>query len=239
MFASRYRNDARQLWDTLGDSLSRYLGGLLISITFQGVAAMIGLYLIGIPYALILGIWMAATAILPYIGAILGAVPAVLLAATMGWKTTIATVLLYVLVNQLDGNFVTPRVQGSALRVHPVLIFVSVIGGGEIAGPFGAVMAVPTLAVIRVLAEFFWERLRVDDEEQEPLLVAMTGSELDIEVETDEDGDGEADETTHVTVSVDGEGEGEGEVRPAEPPAPARVTLRSAPNTPVDPLDEG
>ena len=234
MFASRYRTDARQLWDTLGDSLSRYLGGLLISITFQGIAAMIGLYLIGIPYALILGIWMAATAILPYIGAILGAVPAVLLAATMGWKITIVTVLLYVVVNQVDGNFVTPRVQGSALRVHPVLIFVSVIGGGEIAGPFGAVMAVPTLAVLRVLAEFFWERLRVDDEEQEPLLVAMTGSELDIEVETDEDGDGSPEETAHVTVTVDGDDGAEivgARVKP--------VALRPAPNTPVDPLDEG
>ncbi|MGC4108235.1 MAG: AI-2E family transporter [Thermomicrobiales bacterium] len=237
MFASRYRNDARQLWDTLGDSLSRYLGGLLISITFQGVAAMIGLYLIGIPYALILGIWMAATAILPYIGAILGAVPAVLLAATMGWKITVATVLLYVVVNQVDGNFVTPRVQGSALRVHPVLIFVSVIGGGEIAGPFGAVMAVPTLAVIRVLAEFFWERLRVDDEEQEPLLVAMTGSELDIEVEMDEDVDGAPDETAHITVTVDPDTTPDKGLSPKS--TPARITLRSAPNTPVDPLEEG
>ena len=237
MFASRYRSDARQLWDTLGDSLSRYLGGLLISITFQGVAVMIGLYLIGIPYALILGIWMAATAILPYIGAILGAVPAVLLAATMGWKITVATVLLYVLVNQVDGNFVTPRVQGSALRVHPVLIFVSVIGGGEIAGPFGAVMAVPTLAVLRVLAEFFWERLRVDDEEQEPLLVAMTGSELDIEMETDENGDGSPDETTRVKVSIEPESDA-----PHSGPRsdiPRQVTLRAAPNTPVDPLEEG
>lgn len=239
MFASRYRTDARQLWDTLGDSLSRYLGGLLISITFQGVAAMVGLYLIGIPYALILGIWMAATAILPYIGAILGAVPAVLLAATMGWKITVATVLLYVLVNQVDGNFVTPRVQGSALRVHPVLIFVSVIGGGEIAGPFGAVMAVPTLAVLRVLAEFFWARLRVD-EEQEPLLVAMTGSELDIEAETDDDGDGEPGEpgeTTRVTVSIDAKGD----TRDSGPngAAPRRVVLRSAPRTRVDPLEEG
>ncbi|MGC4190761.1 MAG: AI-2E family transporter [Thermomicrobiales bacterium] len=236
MFASRYRPDARQLWDTLGDSLSRYLGGLLISITFQGVAVMVGLYLIGIPYALILGIWMAATAVLPYIGAILGAVPAVMLAATMGWKITIATVLLYVVVNQVDGNFVTPRVQGSALRVHPVLIFVSVIGGGEIAGPFGAVMAVPTLAVLRVLAEFFWERLRVDDEEQEPLLVAMTGSELDIEVETDEDGDGKPDDTSHVRVSIEPES-GDGEAGLLVPPP--RITLRSAPNTPIDPLEEG
>lgn len=206
-FAHRYRDDAAQLWNTLGDSLSRYLAGLLISITFQGLAAMIGLFFIGIPYALILGIWMAATAILPYIGAFLGAIPAILLALTMGWETTALTVLLYVVVNQLDGNFVTPRVQGSAVRVHPVLIFVSVIGGSEIGGALGAVMAVPTLAVIRVLAEFFWVRLRVDDEEQEPLLVAMSGAELDnndeeidVDVHIERDKDRETDERIEVTV---------------------------------------
>lgn len=206
-FAHRYRDDAAQLWNTLGDSLSRYLAGLLISITFQGLAAMIGLFFIGIPYALILGIWMAATAILPYIGAFLGAIPAILLALTMGWETTALTVLLYVVVNQLDGNFVTPRVQGSAVRVHPVLIFVSVIGGSEIGGALGAVMAVPTLAVVRVLAEFFWVRLRVDDEEQEPLLVAMSGAELDnndeeidVEVHIERDEDRETDERIEVTV---------------------------------------
>jgi predicted PurR-regulated permease PerM len=206
-FAHRYRDDAAQLWNTLGDSLSRYLAGLLISITFQGLAAMIGLFFIGIPYALILGIWMAATAILPYIGAFLGAIPAILLALTMGWETTALTVLLYVVVNQLDGNFVTPRVQGSAVRVHPVLIFVSVIGGSEIGGALGAVMAVPTLAVVRVLAEFFWVRLRVDDEEQEPLLVAMSGAELDnndeeidVDVHIERDKDRETDERIEVTV---------------------------------------
>jgi len=200
-FAHRYRDDAEQLWNTLGDSLSRYLAGLLISITFQGLAAMVGLFYIGIPYALILGIWMAATAILPYIGAFLGAIPAILLALSMGWETTALTVLLYIVVNQIDGNFVTPRVQGSAVRVHPVLIFVSVIGGSEIGGALGAVMAVPTLAVVRVLAEFFWVRLRVDDEEQEPLLVAMSGAELDnnddeidVEMSLDLDDDREIDD---------------------------------------------
>ncbi|HEU0165233.1 MAG TPA: AI-2E family transporter, partial [Thermomicrobiales bacterium] len=202
-FAHKYRPDAEQLWRTLGDSLSRYLAGLLISITFQGISAMIGLYIIGIPYALILGIWMSATAILPYIGAFLGAIPAVLLALSIGWETTVLTVILYVVVNQIDGNFVTPRVQGTAVRVHPVLIFVSVIGGSEILGPLGAILAVPTLAVIRVLAEFFWVRLRVNDEQQEPLLVAMSGSELDIvdddlEVKVDLDPD---DEPATVTVT--------------------------------------
>jgi len=192
-FAQRYRADAEQLWSTLGNSLSRYLSGLLISIAFQSISIIIGLYIIGIPYALILGIWMGATAILPYIGAFLGAIPSVLLALTIGWEATIATILLYIIVNQVDGNLVTPRIQGSAVRVHPVLIFVSVIGGSEILGPLGAILAVPTLAVIRVLFEFFWVRLRVEGEDQEPVLVAMTGSELDgdinIEIDIHKDAD--------------------------------------------------
>ena len=221
-FAHRYREDAEQLWNTLGDSLSRYLAGLLISIAFQGISVMIGLYAIGIPYALILGIWMSVTAILPYIGAFLGAIPALLLALTMGWETTVLTLVLYIVVNQLDGNFVTPRVQGTAVRVHPVLIFVSVIGGSEIAGPLGAVMAVPTLAVIRVLAEFFWVRLRVEGEQQETLLVAMSGTELDgdeevdVEVGVDQDGDSvvENDERVNVRVTTTDNGSADVEAHP-------------------------
>ena len=172
MFAPAYRQDARVLWDTMGYSLSRYLGGLLISITIQGVAAFIGLSLIGVPFALILGLWMSITAILPYIGAFLGAIPAVTLALTISWQHALLTVGLYVLINQVESNFITPRIQGSAVRVHPLLVFFAVIGGSQMFGALGAVMAVPTLAVARVLAEFFWVRLRVRGE-QDTLLSAM------------------------------------------------------------------
>lgn len=172
-FAPAYRPDAERLWDTLGASLSRYLAGLSISIAFQGAAVTIGLYFLDIPYAVILGIWMSVTAILPYVGAFLGAIPAVLLALTISWQMAVATVVLYILVNQIDSNFVTPRVQGNALRVHPLLIFLSVIAGSQIAGGIGAVLAVPALAVLRVLGEFFWVRLRVRGHQEETLLAAM------------------------------------------------------------------
>lgn len=160
-FSERYRADAEHLWRTMGESLSRYLGGLLFSITLQGIFAGVGLWLIGIPYAAVLGIWMSLTAVLPYIGAFLGAIPAVLIAFTLSWQHALFTVLLYVLINQVEANLITPRVQGSAVRVHPLLIFIAVLLGSEIGGVFGAIIAVPTLAVIRVLAEFFWVRLRV------------------------------------------------------------------------------
>jgi predicted PurR-regulated permease PerM len=66
----------------------------------------------------------------------------------------------YVLIQQLEGNFLTPRIQGTALQVHPILVLLAVIAGGEVAGLAGVVFAVPTLAVFRVLFDFFRVRLR-------------------------------------------------------------------------------
>ncbi len=173
-FAERYHRDAEHLWRMLGESLSRYLGGLLVSIVLQGIMAGIGLSLIGVPYAAILGIWMSLTAVLPYIGAFLGAIPAVALALTLSWQHAVVTALLYVLINQVEANFITPRIQGNAVRVHPLLIFIAVLLGSELGGAFGAIIAVPALAVTRVLAEFFWERLRVRGS-QETFLAAIGG----------------------------------------------------------------
>lgn len=172
MWAPAYRGDALDLWDTLGYSLSRYLSGLLVSITIQGTMAFIALSLLGVPYAAVLGLWMSATAVLPYIGAFLGGIPAVLIALTVSWEMALLTVLVYVAINQLEGNLITPRIQGSAVRVHPLFIFFAVIAGSRLFGALGAIMAVPVLAVIRVLIEFFWLRLRVRGD-QETLLSAM------------------------------------------------------------------
>ena len=158
---AHYRHDALWLWEQLGRSLSRYLGGLLISLTVQGVMAFIAVSLLGVPYALLLGLWMSISAVLPYVGAWLGAIPAVFLALFISPLTAALTALAYLVINQLEGNFLTPRIQGESIRVHPLLIFVAVIAGGEIAGLAGAAFAVPVLAVIRVLAEFFATRLVV------------------------------------------------------------------------------
>ena len=176
MWAPAYRDDAVVLWDTLGYSLSRYLSGLLASILIQGVAAFIGLTVLGVPYALLLGLWTSMTAILPYIGAFLGAIPAVAIALTISWQLALLTTLLYVAINQLEANFITPRIQGSAVRVHPLMIFFSVIAGSSMFGAVGAIMAVPTLAVLRVLGEFFWLRLRV--REDRPTLLAAMRSDV-------------------------------------------------------------
>jgi len=160
-FPHRYRRDARELWEAFGVSLSRYLGGLAIVVVIQGVLAGVALYLIGLPYAPLLGVWVSVTAIIPYLGAFLGAIPAVVLALFQSPTIAILTVVVYVLIQQLEGNVLTPRIQGQALHVHPIIVLLAVIGGGQIAGILGVIFAVPALAALRVLFDFFRVRIRV------------------------------------------------------------------------------
>ena len=72
---AHYRHDARDLWEAFGESLSRYLGGLVFVVMIQGVLAAAALYLLGVRYAILLGVWVSLTAIIPYLGAFLGGYP--------------------------------------------------------------------------------------------------------------------------------------------------------------------
>ena len=161
MFAPDYRVDAVVLWDTLGFSLSRYLGAQVVSMALQGFLIFLGLVALNVPYALVLALVQAFTAILPYIGAWIAFIPAFMVAMTIGWKTAVGVGILYLAMNQVEGNVITPNLQGNAVKVHPILVFIGVIAGSQMFGVMGAIMAVPAIAILRVLFEFFWVRLQV------------------------------------------------------------------------------
>jgi predicted PurR-regulated permease PerM len=169
----QYRDDAMVLWSDVVDALSRYLSGLLVSLSFQGIVSTVALTLLGVPFALLLGIWTTLGAIVPFVGSYIGAIPATIVAFTVSPTTGILTALTYVLINFVDGNLIAPRVQGQAIRVSPLFVFLAVIAGGQIAGIWGALMAVPILAVIRVIFDFLQERLTVVPQAAEPLPVAL------------------------------------------------------------------
>lgn len=169
----QYRDDALVLWDDVGFALSRYLGGLLISLAFQGTASTVVLVLLDVPYALLLGIWTSIGAIVPFVGSYIGAIPAAIVGFTVSPTTGFLVILTYVIINFVDGNLIAPRIQGQAIRVPPLLIFLAVITGGQIAGIWGALIAVPVLAVVRVVVEFFQERVIVQERTPTPLPVAL------------------------------------------------------------------
>lgn len=159
----RYRRDAAELWEREGNSLSRYLSGLGLDMVIQGAISTVALFLLGVPYALLLGTWVALTAVIPFVGAWLGAIPAVLVALTISPGKAILTALLYLIIQQLEGNVLQPRIQGHALNMPSILIFLGVIAGAEIAGFMGILFAVPTLAVLKVLYDFLRARLYTEE----------------------------------------------------------------------------
>src|SRR5919202_602275 len=165
----RYRRDDRELWGAFGFSLSRYLGGLLFVVVIQGVLAGLALWILGVPYAILLGAWVSLTAIIPYLGAFLGGIPAVVVALIFKSPTiAVLTLVASVLFQQLEGNLLTPRIQGHALHVHPIIVLLAVIGGGQIGGLAGEIFAVPTIAVLRVFFDFFRTRIRTSALDGDP-----------------------------------------------------------------------
>ena len=159
----RYRRDAAELWESEGLSLSRYLSGLGLDMAIQGVISTLGLFLLGVPYALLLGTWVSLTAVIPYLGAWIGAIPAVVVALTISPGKAVLTGLLYLIIQQLEGNVLQPRIQGQALNMPSILIFLGVIAGAEIAGFLGILFAVPAMAVLKVLFDFLRARLYTED----------------------------------------------------------------------------
>ena len=159
----RYRRDGRQLWDDEGASLSKYLSGLALDLVIQGALTAIALFILGVPYALLLGAVVSVTAIIPYAGAILGGIPGVAVAFFVSPTTGILTLLVYIAIQQLDGNFIMPRIQGEVLRVHPIIVLLAIVIGGGLGGLVGIIVSVPLLAVLRVLFDFFHTRLVIED----------------------------------------------------------------------------
>jgi predicted PurR-regulated permease PerM len=157
-----YRRDAKTLWDAFGYSLSKYLGGLALVLAIQGAISAVGLFLLGVPYALVLGAVVSVMAVIPYLGAWISGTLAVIVALTVSPTTALLTAILFLGIQQLEGNVLTPKIQGDTLHVHPILIFLAVIIGGGLGGIPGVIVAVPTLAVLRVLFDFFRVRLKTD-----------------------------------------------------------------------------
>ena len=131
-----------------------------------GVATFVGLMLLSEfvdpvfgRYALLLSIVAGILELLPIIGPIIAAVPAVLLAATVGWEAVVAALILYTLIQQVENNVLVPKIQGDAVQLHPGGVMFALVIGGSLAGLLGAILALPVAAALRDLVRYLFRRL--------------------------------------------------------------------------------
>ncbi|MFC7393235.1 AI-2E family transporter [Scopulibacillus cellulosilyticus] len=150
----RWRDHGRTLLFEIDDQLGKYIRGQLYVCAILAVIAFIGLWLLKVKYALLLGIFVGLTDIIPYFGPIIGAIPAVFMATTISFKTAIFVLVLILLLQFLESNIIGPLIVGKSVEIHPAYIMFSIIIGGEIAGVVGMIFAVPVFVALRVIIRY-------------------------------------------------------------------------------------
>lgn len=144
--------------------ISAWLSGQLILGATIGVTAALGLYLIGVPYFYVLALIAAFGELIPVVGPIFSAVPAVLVALTVSPRTALFTLLFFLLQQQFENHLLVPKVMERQVGVSAVVVICSLLIGGALLGILGAVLAVPSAAIVQVvIGELLDERDRLQE----------------------------------------------------------------------------
>jgi predicted PurR-regulated permease PerM len=156
------RDTAGQTLDEIGTALGRWLMGRLVAMGLVAIVTGLGLWLIGIDSYLALGLLAGLLEFIPFIGPIIAAIPAVLLALLIGPEKALMVAGLYFLVQQLEGNLMTPLIQERAVDIPAALLIFAVLAFGLVFGTPGVILAAPLTVVLFVLVKRLWVREYLD-----------------------------------------------------------------------------
>ena len=132
--------------------LSKFIRGIVIDAFIVAILSSVGLSILGLKFAVFIGIFAGICNVIPYFGPILGMIPAFTVGAlTSGPMTGIIAVLILFIIQQIDGNLIYPKVVGDSTGLHPLFVLLAVTVGGGVAGLFGMVVAVPISGILKIL----------------------------------------------------------------------------------------
>jgi predicted PurR-regulated permease PerM len=146
-----YRDEGKVLLKETGKTLTDYIQGQLIVALCVGTLSYIGYLIIDLPYALILALAVAVTNIIPYVGPILGAAPAFIVALFHTPLTALLVVVVALVAQQVESNVISPLVIGKSLDTHPATIIIILLTAANLAGILGMILAVPVYAVVKTI----------------------------------------------------------------------------------------
>lgn len=147
---SKYKEDELDLLKDLDSVLSTYIVGQLLVALIIGALMFIGYLIIKMPNPLLLATFSVVTAVIPLIGAFLGIIPALFLSLTIGFDMFIKVIVLSIIVQQLEGNLITPNLMGKRLNIHPFIVMIVIIISINLLGIFGAFIGIPLYLLISI-----------------------------------------------------------------------------------------
>lgn len=156
---SRHVETVLNLFCSISESLGNYLRALFLDAAIIGVLAAMGLYLLGVEYALVLGAAAGISGLIPYIGPLLvGAISAGLaMVQFQAWGPGLHVLLLFVGLRFVDDWALQPFIMSKAADLHPVILLLALMIGGHFFGLLGLILAAPTACVLHVILETIWD----------------------------------------------------------------------------------
>jgi predicted PurR-regulated permease PerM len=148
------------LLDTLQRVVGGYIRGQLILCAFVGLLVGIGMAVIGVPFAILLGVLAFMFEFIPILGTLASGAICVLLALTKGWVFAVIVLAYFVIVHVVEGDVVGPRLVGKTIGLHPIVSLAALIAGAELFGIAGALLASPIAGVLQALLVAIWVEWR-------------------------------------------------------------------------------
>lgn len=153
----RFRDDTRDVFREMDRQLSAYIQGQLIVAFCIGVMVYIGFLIIGMDYALLLGVLAMVTSVVPYIGPAIAIAPAAIIALVTSPFMLVKLAIVWTVVQLVEGNLISPQVMGKTLFIHPVTIIFVLLTAGSLFGFVGVILGIPGYAILRVLVAHFYK----------------------------------------------------------------------------------
>jgi predicted PurR-regulated permease PerM len=158
VFPPQRREWAQHVMARLRVAWIGWLKGVVADMLVSGILLYIGLTLVGLEFALLFSVFTALLVVVPYFGAIVGGIPPILLALTDSPEKALLVLIVYVAVQQIEGNVIIPLIMSQTVRLHPALIAVGVVAVGALFGFVGLFVAVPVLSTVQILVDELWVR---------------------------------------------------------------------------------
>lgn len=151
------RTEATVMLHEMNYQISQYIRGQILISVCIGILLFIGYLIIGLPYALTLAIVASITSVVPYVGPTIAITPAILLALFTSPIMLIKLIVVWIVVQTLEGKFITPQILGKTIQVHPLTILFVILCAGKLFGLLGLVLAIPGYAVLKVVVAHLFE----------------------------------------------------------------------------------
>lgn len=157
----RYRPEVAYVGGEVGTAMGSFVRGQLLVALLVGIGSSFGMWAIGLPFWLLIGIIAGFLNLIPFLGPVVGGALAALVALLNGdvWQAVWAVAIM-VLVQQIDNHLITPMVQRARVNLSPLVIVLALIIGGALAGLLGVLVAIPVTAAVRIVVGHLW-RTRV------------------------------------------------------------------------------